>query len=354
MIRKTLGILLIGALAACGPAPRAVPPLPAAEEVAGAISTQPQKVWQSDLGYGLTAPVSVRGSALFATTTNRTVLALNPENGRRYWLRRFDAAISSGVAVRNGQLFFATEDTRGVAWALDATRGRSLWQRRIGGTRVRPLVLGDLVVFGTQDGHLQALNAQDGAVRWSARLGASVVLEPLLVNERILTATTRDTLYAIDPATGAISVRAALPGTPSAPARLVGNQLVVATHEAGVLSLDATSLNELNRHRVGAPVLAQPQVIQGAVFVLNRDGEVWRLGAKPERLAALEGAARTAFAVAHDQLIVGLLDGRVIGLDLTGRRLWQFQADRSAAAPIAIARGAVFVPLLNGDLVKLQ
>src|SRR5688500_777695 len=88
-------VVLFGVAAACGPAPRPVPPLPQSDDAPAALAAEPRRVWQTDTGFGITAPLVVRGEALFATTTNRTVVAINRETGRRYWLQRFDGAIST-------------------------------------------------------------------------------------------------------------------------------------------------------------------------------------------------------------------------------------------------------------------
>lgn len=331
-----------------------MPALPAGDEATSALSAQPKLAWQTDVGFGITAPLVVRGPALFATTTNRTVVAVNVENGRRYWLQRFDGAISTGVAVTEGRVFFATEDMRGEAWALDAVRGRRMWKRRIGSARVRPLISGEHVIFGVQDGSLYALRRSDGEVAWRTRLAGSIALNPILSGQTILTGTTTDSIYALDRADGRVLRRAALPGTPTAPAQVAGNALVLPTNEGGLVTIDLATLDVLARVPLSAPVFAQPQVLGGTVYVLDRDGVVWRLGRGLERVVDLGSAAREAFLAVDNQLVAGLLDGTVRGIDTSGKTLWQYKGERSAAAPIAAAGGALYVSLLNGELLKLQ
>ncbi|HSL69569.1 MAG TPA: PQQ-binding-like beta-propeller repeat protein, partial [Longimicrobiales bacterium] len=131
---------LLLVLTGCGPSPRSLPPLPPADPAPAFLPQQPRLAWSRDTGSGLIAPLTARGSALFATTTNRLVVALGNQDGRRYWYQRFDAPISTGVRIDGNRVFFATAALRGQAVALDATRGRKVWSRRIGSTHLPPLM----------------------------------------------------------------------------------------------------------------------------------------------------------------------------------------------------------------------
>src|SRR5690606_18498689 len=111
------------------------------------------------------------------------------------------------------------------------------------------------------------------------------------------------------------------------------------------------------RATVEAPILAPPAVADnGAVYVLTRDASVWRIsGARDvRRIAALGGAATGAFTLARGGLLVGRLDGTLFLLDLEGNIIWQMDLGDSIVAPVSVYGGAVYVPLLHGDIVKLQ
>jgi outer membrane protein assembly factor BamB len=79
----------------------------------------------------------------------------------------------SAPTVAAGKLFVAAVDTHTVC-ALDATTGEPLWSFTTGG-RVDspPTYYRGLVLFGSADGYVYALNAQDGLLAWRFR-GAPV------------------------------------------------------------------------------------------------------------------------------------------------------------------------------------
>ena len=342
-------------LCACGPSPRPVPPLPPASDPAGVLPAAPRVAWRNDIGSGLVAALHARGPALFATTTNRTVVALAKDSGRRYWQHRFDGAITTGVVVANGRLFFATEDLRGVAHALDATRGRRVWSRPIGPARLAPLLLERNVYFATDAGRLFALNAATGVPDWSTEFSAALVLTPSSFGNTLLTATAADSIYAVAQSDGSIIRRAALPATPSASGLLRGDTLILPLHNGAVLGVNARTLQAVFEVKVDAPVLAPPRSAGGASYVLSRNAVLWRIiGGTAERVAEWEGAARGSLAEVDNQLVVGLLDGRVIALDAAGHKLWEQKLPRSVVAPALASESALFVTMINGEVWKLQ
>ena len=59
----------------------------------------------------------------------------------------------------------------------------------------------------------------------------------------------------------------------------------------------------------------------------------------PHLVVDLEGAARGALAEVDNRLVAGLLDGRVVALEASGRRVWEQQLPRSVVSP-AVASGS--------------
>src|SRR5687768_18451724 len=120
MVRAVSCFLIAG----CGPATRAVPTLPAAPVDAEVrLPNEPKLAWKEGVGAGLLSELEARGDFLFATTTNRQVVALAQQNGQRFWRSRFDGAITTGTLLAAGRIYFATEERQGIAIAIDPARG---------------------------------------------------------------------------------------------------------------------------------------------------------------------------------------------------------------------------------------
>ena len=178
----------------------------------------------------------------------------------------------------------------GVRWKF-ATRGP---------VRGSPVVAGDLVLVGSGDGNLYALEAATGRERWRAALGGAVA---------------------------------------SAPA--VADGLVFATsRERRVTALDLSTGRERWRFEAGPDLpfkwgwdfwLSSPVVASGRVFFGGGDGNLYALDAKSGKKlweAATGGRIRSSPAVAGGAVFVGSMSGRVHAVDAaTGKALWTFETE---------------------------
>jgi eukaryotic-like serine/threonine-protein kinase len=347
--------LSVFTVTACGPSPRPVPPLPLRDSVTVQLPDSPRVVWQENVGTGSSAPLEPRGPAIFATTTNRAVVALAQQTGRRYWLQRFDGAITTGAAVAGNRIYVATERLNGAAYALDVSRGRRLWTRKIGPTRWRALLINDRVHFGTDQGWLYALSAADGSVVWRTHVAGAIVTPPQLQGDAILITTATDSVYRISPADGSVLQRGHIPATASAAGETALDTLLLPLHDGSVIGLQPRTLAVLFQAKLDAPPLAAPKRVGDAFYVLTRNAVLWRIrGGRAERVTEFGGAARGSLAVVGNHLVVGLLDGRVIALDTSGRQVWQSQVRRSVVVPVTAFGDALFVPMINGEVWKLQ
>jgi outer membrane protein assembly factor BamB len=130
-----------------------------------------------------------------------------------------DGAAESGVRMRpayaDGVIYVAS--TNGHVAAMDAASGKTLWSqssRQKGwfgwGDKMRPdtyfsggpTVSGDLLVVGTLDGHLYAMNAKDGSKRWESELTSEVLASPTIVGDLVVARTNDGRLYGMDAKTG--------------------------------------------------------------------------------------------------------------------------------------------------------
>jgi outer membrane protein assembly factor BamB len=283
------------------------------------------------------------------------VVAVAAESGRRFWYQRFDSPINTGIAIENGRLYFATASLKGEAFALDATRGRKLWSRRIGSTLLRPVIVADQVIFATEQGTLVSLSKQSGGEKWQRQLSGRPVIQPTLVGDRIVTATTADSIYTFDVKTGDVLQRGALPGRPSAAPLIVGDTIYLALLKPSLVAVDAQSLRVLFERKLDASALAAPQAIGNSVYVLTRNAEVFKLDSQGlQRIASLGSAASGSFNAVGSRLIAGLLDGRVVALDESGQQVWQYQAARSIVVPVTPVPDGLLVTLKNGGVLKLK
>lgn len=366
--------MIAAALAACGGGPQPVQLEPPQEfawpTVQGDVGRaghaeqvapeqEPDVIWRSDVGRGLRSELLVLGDVVLVAASNRLLAAYSAETGERYWERRLDGSIRAGLLWRADTIWTATENRGGIATAMELRDGSAHWTRDdVGVTKVSPLLDDDLLVVGTVEGYLRAIDAAEGTQRWAIRLPGGIAATPVRRGDHLLVATRLDSLYTVARVDGHIERRVALPGEVSAPPASDGERLYLPLHSGELLALDLESLEEVARMELGAPILAPPVVSpEGTIYALTSAADVWRIPAgsgEPESIAELGGAASAAFTLARDRLLVGRLDGTLFLLRTDGQVVWEVELDGSIFAPVSLRDGAIYVPLLGGSIAKLR
>lgn len=259
------------------------------------------------------------------------------------------------VGTRDGWLHALREDGS-VAWEYQGA----------GAFAGEPLIDGDTVFAGCNDGRLYALVLTTGKERWRYETREALGTRPALAGGVVVVASLQDTVYAVDARTGAwkwhyrrepregFSVQ----GAASVAA---GGGLVHAGFSDGTLvALDAAS-GVVRWERHAAPTGAYPDVDSlvlsgGRLFAAAFSGAVVALEAstgKPLWQVALPEAARVA-AIPGTLLAVGT--GSVLALSpADGRTLWTAPLSGTPAGEPRLAAGRwLLVPAAKGGLRFLE
>jgi outer membrane protein assembly factor BamB len=264
--------------------------------------------------------------------------------------------VTSTVLYDRNMLYIGTDESDGSLHAHELARGRERWKQRIGAVSATPLLDGDVVYAGTGAGTVAALHTEDGRRIWRVGLHGAVT-ETFVDNGTYIVAfTAADSVFALRKSDGGMVARAGLPGSAAAAPALSGNTIVVPVHPTGVIGLDATSLLQSWRVETSAPVLTAPAVTQdGVVYVAARDGSVYRItDGRAERIVQVPHALSGSLTLARDHLLLGSYDGTLLAVSLDGNVVWTHRFDDSIVAPVAVGDQSVYVPFLNGRIVKLR
>ncbi len=226
-----------------------------------------------------------------------------------------------GFDARTGRIFFGASDKR--VYALDR-RGLFLWSVRTGdNVATRPLVVGDVVVFGSEDRVVYGVSAATGAPRWTRVTGGAVVSSPAVIGGTVAIGSDDGTVRGLDAATGEERWTHETGDAVEAPVVAEGGVFYVASRDRTVRALDPRSGRALWRAEVGNVVRAAPAVGPAAVYVVDHEG--WlkafdRAGGRRLWTAPVNGYAGPA-VVAGGVPYVARGDGTVHRVDpRTGRK----------------------------------
>lgn len=169
-MKKFIALLLVGLLGACGGKDNSEPPA----ELTSIKEAIPLIVeWVVDTraapnhaGYRL-RPLIV-GDSAYTIDTSGLVRRTNLNNGRSIWRFKTGYEPITGLGGNDGNLMIVTSRDGDVVAYREVEGGlEQLWSTRIGSeVRARPVVDGNQVFVRSVDGRLRSLSVEDGSQQW--------------------------------------------------------------------------------------------------------------------------------------------------------------------------------------------
>lgn len=364
---RIIGWALIAILvAACDKEKDVLPP---AELVKFDATIRTDQVWATDIGGGdddvlrLGLQPVLADGRVFVAGHGGDLKALELGSGRELWRAETELTLSGGPAVGSGLVVTGTSE--GDVVALDAATGAEIWRARTGGeVLAAPVVTTEVVVVRTVDGRLRGLRRDNGKEIWTyeqqvPRLtlrgnGAPVVVGDMIVagfdNGRViaLALASGELLWntTVAPSKGKTEIERLV--DIDSPVRVVGQDVFVVGYQGRIamLALDSGQIwwsRELSSYRglaVDDDSLYVTTADSAVVALRRRDGtEIWRQEQFLRR-------SLTGPALSGGTLVVGDFDGYLHWLDpATGKLLARA---KSGSGRISNA------PVSAGELLLIQ
>jgi outer membrane protein assembly factor BamB len=333
-----------------------------------------QKAWSAGVGgdepkLRLGLGVSVDGERAFTAGHGGDVLAVDARTGKRLWKTDTKLPLAGGPGAGGGLVVVGS--SFGDIVALDAMTGKQRWKTRINSEILSAAAVDeDLVVIRAVNGHVYGLAAFDGQQRWNAdqqvpRLSLRGTATPIIVgdivacgfdNGRVLALNRRDGTTAwevtVSPPSGRTELQR-LVDIDSA-IRAEGDDLYVVTFQGRIARIGRETgqvswTREMSSYRGLA-------VDDDGVYVSTSDGEVVKIGRRTGvemwRQKVLSHRRLSAPALLGGHVVVADLDGYVHFLDVEKGELAArigSGGERVTAAPVVVG-DEVLVINDEGDL----
>jgi outer membrane protein assembly factor BamB len=162
------------------------------------------------LGLGL----GVDGDRVYAAGHKGDVSAFALASGKSLWRVRLKAPLSGGTAAGAGLVLIGTSDGR--LFALDADNGASRWSVRVSGEVLAPAAISEhLIALRTVDGKLHALSPADGHELWVQqqqvpRLSLRGTARPVIAGDLVLCGFDNGRVMAVNAADGTVQWEASI------------------------------------------------------------------------------------------------------------------------------------------------
>ena len=131
-------------------------------------------LWRTRTRAPLSGGTAASGELVLAGSSDGQLFALNPADGAIRWKVRLNGEVLAPAAISERLIAVRTVD--GKLHALGPADGHELWFQEqqvprlsLRGT-ARPVIAGDLVLCGFDNGKVLAANMNDGSVQWEATI----------------------------------------------------------------------------------------------------------------------------------------------------------------------------------------
>ena len=258
--------------------------------------------WETDLGEPLfSSPVIVDGR-VYIGATDRNLHGLEAADGEKRWKFTSDDWVNAPPSYDGDILAMASRSTRVELVETRTARRKLIYDvrgvRKVSGG---PVIQGDLVYFGTQDGTVWAIDrnattyplerafqfirlnlyiwglgslpVQKGTV-WTHSVEGEMPHAPVVGPSAVFAATSDGRVAAIDTHTGEELWTTDVEGEITSGLTVAGNTVLAGTGDGRVTGLDTNTGEMLWEFPTGGAVTATPIVAGGVMYVASQDGKL--------------------------------------------------------------------------------
>jgi outer membrane protein assembly factor BamB len=213
------------------------------DETLYCLSKEGQKLWQFKVAGGpVMGTPAVVGDRTFVSGCDSTLHILDIANGKELGAVELGGQTGATVAVQGEQLYVGTmtKQVLGIDWKKAEVVWKFEAARRANDFYSSAAVTPDMVIVGSRDKRVHALDRATGKEKWSVPTRGHVDSSPVVVGDRVFVGSLDGTLYVIDLVQGAVRKKFELgkKGITASPA-VAENCLVIGTLDDEVVCLGA-------------------------------------------------------------------------------------------------------------------
>jgi outer membrane protein assembly factor BamB len=337
-----------------------------------------KRLWKEDIGVGadeqsLKLLPAIANGKIYAADREGLVQARSITTGDLVWKQKTEKSLSSGPSVGAGTVILGTSDAEVIA--LDSDTGKSLWKTALSSEILAvPVVSGGIVVVRATDGTVIALNEKSGAKLWSYEHNVPALSirgagAPLVLGDNLISGDDNGKLMSLRLNDGKMlwETSIVMPKGRSEIERLVdldvdpievAGTIYIASYRGGVAAISASDGEVLWRNEKISSFSGLGNDWRN-LYLADAESHVWqieqRTGAPLWQQKTLHQRKLTAPAVYQNYVVVGDFEGYVHWLSTEdGRELAREQISSSPidAKPIVLDN-TVYVYAKDGTLAAL-
>lgn len=239
--------------------------------------------WKYETGGEIVSGANFAGqSVLFGSYADETLYCLSLD-GKLLWKYKTGGPVNGSPAVVEGRTFVAGCDA--ILHVLDLATGKEQSQVDLGGPAgASAAVVGTSLYVGNMNTQFLGIDWKKSDVAWrfEAEKRAQPFYSSPAVTDHLVIAGSRDKyLYALDRATGKEVWKFQTKGRVDGSPVVSGKRVYVGSFDGNFYVLDLATGKELKAFKLGNSIAGSPAVTGGRLVIGTNEGMIFCLGAKP-------------------------------------------------------------------------
>ncbi len=238
-------------------------------------------LWKFASEGGVPTRPAAEDGVIFLASEDHRLYALSADTGELVWSYYADGPIRSSPVLYEGHAFFGCDDR--FLHVVNLRTGRRAWRVETAGRiHCTPLVQEERVYFGCETGDFYSIDFR-GEIKWRFRAKRAVVSTPIIVDGLLVFGSMDWTMYAIEADGGWQVWRFRMGGpTISSPTYAEG-RLIIGCADGNVYAIDANTSRESWRFETEHQVTGSPVVHEDSVYCGSVDGAMYCLDVRSGR-----------------------------------------------------------------------
>ena len=271
--------------------------------------------WKYATEGGLAASPAPVGASVIIGSEDKRLYCVNSKTGRINWTYYAEGPIRGSPRVAHDHVIFGADDS--FLHAVNVQTGRRVWRAEAdGAVRSTPCIDNDRIYFGCESGELYCLDFT-GAIKWRFRAKRAITSGPAVADGLVIVGSMDWSVYALESTSG-WSVWRSRTGRPVISTGCVyRNLLYIGSSDGALYAFDTRSGKVKWRFETEGQVNSSPVYHNGAVYFGSVDGHLYAVEAGVGILRwkfKSDGPITSSPAQANGLIYIGSTDHKVYAL----------------------------------------
>ncbi len=238
--------------------------------------------WKYATDRGIVSRPAVFEETIFFGSEDARVHAVNMRSGKAIWTYFTDGPVRSSPRIAEGHVFIGSDDH--YLHAINITTGRATWRIDASGeVRSTPFIADDLIYFGSESGEFFCVTFK-GQNKWRFKAKRNITSSPWVHKGVAFVASMDGHLYALDGQNGWMLWRFRME-KPSISSPTVADDIVFTGCSDGhIYAVEARGAKEVWKYKTEHQVNGSPVIYKDALYCGSVDGNLYCLEYRTGRL----------------------------------------------------------------------